>query len=249
MTRYQKQAPSLFGLQNCNKDFNLKESWGKNQFNSTFPAALASYLGSKGEPANYLCLGTTKKIYASSLSINDLFGVDSESSDDLFFAFESTFTPYQPLVIGTAPRVDLVIQHLRGGVCLRGIEIKLTALPDNSTCDLPENKYGCEIVVRPDTIVYLACSLAISYSGNRSRLAAHMSDGCGAISDWSDANEVVPFLPKMRRTLSGILMDNTVNQQPLMMQPIWKTEGKSASLADHCLDVLRNLNFCMIRGH
>ena len=32
--------PNLFGLNNTNRDFSLKETWGKNQFNSSFPASL-----------------------------------------------------------------------------------------------------------------------------------------------------------------------------------------------------------------
>ncbi|MEA5421168.1 HindVP family restriction endonuclease [Spirulina sp. CCNP1310] len=50
----QEQHPSLFGLNNCNRDFLMKESWGKNQFNSSFPVALCCYLHHKGFLANYL---------------------------------------------------------------------------------------------------------------------------------------------------------------------------------------------------
>ena len=31
----------LFGLTNSNRDFGKADAWGKNQFNSSFPAALS----------------------------------------------------------------------------------------------------------------------------------------------------------------------------------------------------------------
>jgi DNA (cytosine-5)-methyltransferase 1 len=40
--------PSLFGLKHSNRDFTQKETWGKNQFNSSFPASLCAYLDGKG---------------------------------------------------------------------------------------------------------------------------------------------------------------------------------------------------------
>jgi hypothetical protein len=48
------QQPHLFGLKNSNRDFTSKNAWGKNQFNSSFPASLCCFLDSLGEKANYL---------------------------------------------------------------------------------------------------------------------------------------------------------------------------------------------------
>lgn len=33
-------SPSLYGLKKTNRDYSKKETWGKNQFNSSFPASL-----------------------------------------------------------------------------------------------------------------------------------------------------------------------------------------------------------------
>lgn len=46
-------VPGLFGITHSNRDFSLKDTWGKNQFNSSFPAALACYLYSKELKAVY----------------------------------------------------------------------------------------------------------------------------------------------------------------------------------------------------
>ena len=50
------KKPSLFGIKHSNRDFTSKGSWGKNQFNSSFPAALTAFIHSKGLNCKYLVL-------------------------------------------------------------------------------------------------------------------------------------------------------------------------------------------------
>ncbi len=132
--------PSLFGINKSNRDFRFKETWGKNQFNSSFPASLCCYLASKNLSAISLSI-TNGKFSSSTIEINDIFGIEP-SDPDLYFAFESQHTPYQKFIIGTLPRTDLVIQKESSGQCLSGLEIKLTALPDNTTYNLDDEYYG-----------------------------------------------------------------------------------------------------------
>ena len=63
--------PGLFGLTNTNRDFTQKETWGKNQFNSSFPAALCCFLASKNIQANYLAIEKGKLI-PGFISIKDI---------------------------------------------------------------------------------------------------------------------------------------------------------------------------------
>lgn len=56
------QNPHLFGLNQSNRDFSKKEVWGKNQFNSSFPAALCCYLEDKNISANYLCVQNSQVV-------------------------------------------------------------------------------------------------------------------------------------------------------------------------------------------
>ena len=222
--------PSLFGLRKTNRDFNKKETWGKNQFNSSFPASLCCYLASKGIEANYLSI--QQSIFASaSISIQDVFGIYTDNND-LYFAFEAQHTPFQKYVIGSLPRTDLVIQKESTGECLSGLEVKLTALPDNTTCDLNESSYGCEIVVRPDTIVYLACSIASNFHAQLNHYIPNIK-----IKDWSDAAQILPKIAKIIDSIESISLALEDNQSPFLLQPIWKTKGKSPKLADQCLDV------------
>ncbi|KKJ01353.1 HindVP family restriction endonuclease [Prochlorothrix hollandica] len=222
--------PSLFGLRKTNRDFTNPETWGKNQFNTSFPASLCCYLNAKSIDANYLSV-QNGKLGFTSLPISDLFGIDVES-DDLYFAFEAQHTPYQKYVVGSLPRTDLVIQRESTGECLRGLEIKLTALPDHTTCNCLDQDYGSELVVRPDTIIYLACSIATSQINNLRINIPNLS-----ISDWSDPREVLPHIKTIIESIYCLSDFLSKQQTPFLIQPIWKTKGKSPSLADQCLDV------------
>ena len=234
--------PGLYGITHSNRDFTQENTWGKNQFNSSFPAGLTNYLNSKGLENIYLYLDKHLKVQHSKISTTTLFGI-SPTSDDLFFSFESPFTPYQQLVIGHLPRVDLVTQLRSNGQCMRPIEVKLTALPDNSTCDLDPEYYGCEIVIRPDTIVYLACSIAANFKNNNKQLKKLIGTEFDKIQDWSEGEYIWQYIPKMIVSIDKIILSILDKQEPILMQPIWKTTGKSPKLAESCLDVFVWSNF------
>ncbi|MDJ1174430.1 HindVP family restriction endonuclease [Roseofilum capinflatum] len=228
--------PSLFGLQYSNRDFTRKEAWGKNCFNSSFPASLCAYLHSHNLENIYLKLNSSLAVEHSTINTDQLYALDP-LSDNIFYAFETQFTPYQQYVLGTLPGVDLVTQARDTGNCLQALEIKLTALPDNSTCDLNEDEYGCELVIRPDTIVYLACSFA-QILKNKHWLASELvNDRFSAISDWSEPETIIPYLPDIINSIDQIVSLIIEDQTPFLMQPIWKTQGKSPQLSEHCMDI------------
>ena len=225
-----KSKPGLYGLNKTNRDFTLRDSWGKNQFNSSFPAALCCYMHSQGMQVNYLSInrGDFKCV---DLGVEEVFGIDP-LGDDTYFAFESHYSPYQKYIVGSLPRTDLVIQRASTGECLAGLEVKLTALPDNTTCELPQNQYGSEIVVRPDTIVYLACSLALGMGDSLRVLIPDLP-----ITDWSQIRDVDPHMEVIAQTLACVAKAAEGVQRPFLLQPVWKTNGKSPELAEKCLDV------------
>lgn len=238
--------PSLFGLRNSNRDFNKKESWGKNQFNTSFPAALACYMHYKRLEPAYLVLNSNLQVIHKNTSVADLFHIQPDSNS-LYFAFERDYPPYQKLIIGSLPRIDLVIIDLYSNECLQRLEIKLTALPDNSTCEQSEDKYSCEIVVRPDSIIYLALSIIEIYENRTKELAAIMRPACGKITDWVDADEIGQSLADMISVIDNLLQENINKQSPLLVQPVWKTIGKSAKLHNNCLDTFVWSNFAFTR--
>ena len=241
------QKPGLFGINYSNRNFAQKEDWGKNQFNSSFPASLAAFLEHQGFENVYLKLNENLKIYHRSISSTKLYGANP-SSEDIFYSFESPYIPFQQLVMGNFPRIDLVTLSRNNKNCLKGLEVKLTALPDNSTCNLSEDKFGCELVIRPDTIVYLACSIAVHFQDNLSRLINLIGEGFEAIEDWQEGINILSSVIRMREAVDRIISSILEKQEPLVMQPVWKTEGKSPKLSENCLDVFvwSNLAFTQL---
>lgn len=223
--------PSLFGLKNSNRDFSNENSWGKNQFNSSFPAALCCYLAHRNINANYICM-KSGEILVDEISILDVFGTHP-LSDDIHFAFETAYQEHNRYIIGSLPRTDLVVMNKACDRSYSALEVKLTALPDNTTHQLHEDLHGSEIVVRPDSIVYLACSVAKGLGLKQgSKLLPHLN-----VEDWSDASSVLPHILTISASLREIAIKLESIEHPFLLQPIWKTKGKSSELAEHCLDV------------
>ncbi|MDA7857973.1 HindVP family restriction endonuclease [bacterium] len=233
--------PDLFGVTNSNRDFTQRETWGKNQFNSSFPASLVCYMASKNLKLKYIKLNGNSEVAHDYLDPEELLGL-KYNNPDLFFSFESDYSPFQKLVVNNLPRIDLVTMNLKNGNCLKGIEIKLTALPDSSTCHLVDDKFGCEIVVRPDTIVYMSLSIILSLKEDR-KIFKDILKPLNKITDWSHGINVVPYLPLMSQFVDKILSSRLEEQTPLILQPVWKTNGKSQVLSDNAFDAFVWSNF------
>lgn len=162
------QEPGLFGQKHSNRDYTKEKTWGKNQFNSSFPASLIAYMHSREIDPVYICLDKKQNIVHKYIDGETLFGIDP-LSDDLYYGFESNYFPFNRYYTGKSERIDLVLSNLNTNEALRGFEVKLTALPDNTTKDLEENRYSCEIVVRPPTVCFVACSICKHYSTEKAK--------------------------------------------------------------------------------
>jgi hypothetical protein len=163
-----------------------------------------------------------------------------------FFAFESDFVPYRPLVINNLPRADLVIMNRSTNVCTSVLEIKLTALPDNSTYNRPEDKFGCELVVRPDTIVYMALSIVHEFSERRPALLEYLKSLLN-IQDWTNIAEVSTQIPRIAAVLDTLMQSHLSLQRPFVLQPVWKTVGRRLQLHDNAFDVFVWSDFAFTR--
>ena len=244
-------TPALFGLNqsNTNRDFRKTEAWGKNSFNNCFPVALLCYMQSQNIAPVYLTLDENSEIQHKKIDVNSIFG-RAYDSEDIFFGFESTYGQNQQFVRGTLPGIDLVVMDNSNSanLWLRALEIKLTALPDNSTCELSEQQYGCELVTRPNTIVHLALEIVSGYAKRQSDLSGALLSTIQNNFDWAMEdfqnnfdreiqNSMLEKISDIIQIIRTLLVVNVDAQIPLVIQPIWKTIGKSAQLHENCLDV------------
>jgi len=232
-----KATPSLFGVQNSNRDFSSRDSWSKNKFNSSFPASLIAYMDSKGLPCIYLTMDGQGDVVKKTITAKELFG-KSPLDPNLYYSFESAYTPFQPITIGKPPTVDLMLMDNTSTEVLSGYEIKLTTLPDESTHKLTEDEYGCELVIRMPSIHFLACSLSKVYKGKHRKLAEYFGkNGFGNVASYVEAAQINPQLGEISKRLNDLIFATVPSQEPFMIQPIWKTNGKTGILADQCFDV------------
>lgn len=221
----------LFGINNSNRTGN--EFWTKNCFNSSFPAALANYMLSRDIPVNYIVLGEDLRPHVTTLPVRDLYNMGERTFDDLYFAFESKYEPYRQYAYEQIDGIDLVIKDTQGNY-LRPLEIKLTVIPDSATCGFEnEADWGSEIVIRSATTQY--CTLGMTHS-----LVAHMDSiremfegPCSRIQDWGNKTEVRTRLPRLLDLCDRFERRFYNYQQPLIMQPIWKTQGQDPLLVEH----------------
>ncbi len=233
---YSNQSPSLYGIVDSNRNFADPYYWGKNQFNSSFPVALACYMRDQKHKASYIKLANHGVPKIDELSFSEVFGSDLPSRD-LHFAFESQFAPFQAMLEDHLVPIDLVVMTANL-VPIRPLEIKLTTLPDDSTARLASDRQGTEIVVRSPTLKYLALSIATGLGalGLRDEINKKLQL-FARVRDWNNLSEARRLLSDATVLLNEITSAYESAQCPILMQPIWKTIGKSAVLSENCLDI------------
>ncbi len=239
--------PGLFGQKHSSRDYTKADCWGKNQFNSSFPASLVAYMYSKNIKPIYIKTDKSNKIHHLTIDSTELFGIDP-LNEEAYYNFEAGFAPYEMYYQGEREKTDLVMLNHTTGQVLSGLEIKLTALPDNTTKSLPETEWGTEIVMRPPTICFLACSICANYNTtNKKEKLRLMLRRVPQINHWEEIDEVLPHYTSILDAILAVSSDMCDKQKPLIIQPIWKTEGNKMRLKEDCLDVFVWSNLSIIQ--
>ena len=236
----------LLGIANSNR--NDGDFWSKNRFNSSFPAALANYMLVNNIPVNYIVVDKELKTRIKKLSVDKLYNMGKLELNDLYFSFESKYEPYQKYAYEAIDGIDLVIKDT-GGNFLRPLEVKLTVLPDNSTCkNENQSSWGSEIVIRSATTQYCSLGMAHSLSKHFKDIRDMFENPCSKIQDWNNKTEIKTSLPKLIKICDDLESKYYKSQKPLIMQPVWKTDGQSPILSkDHTFDIFVWSDFAFSR--
>ena len=241
--------PGLFGQKYSSRDYRHEDSWGKNQFNSSFPASLVAYMGSKGIDPVFICTNKNNDIVHKYISSSKLLGIDP-LGDEAYYDYEASYYPYEQYYTASKKeKIDLVMINRMTQSPVSGLEVKLTTLPDNTTKDLPDADYGSEIVVRSPTILFVACSICACYDSptDKSMLHDKLNTIGQEIKDWSEIRQVVPHYNEIKEAILAVSGDLANKQVPLIVQPIWKTNRKLTDLEENCLDVFIWSNLSIIQ--
>lgn len=228
----------LFGIKYSNRSEN--DHWGKNCFNSSFPAATANYMMTNNIPAIYIHLDIMDgqpKVTASEIPISEVFNCGSKQADELYFSFESVYEPYQKYSFDAIDGIDLVIKDLNGNF-LSPLEVKLTVLPDNTTYKKPEESWGSEMVVRSATTSYCALGMFDAIKDDAGDIRTIFEESCSAIQGWDNDFEMTHKIPSLSSCLDEFQKKYYIRQKPLLMQTLWKTQGKSPLLSERAFDIV-----------
>lgn len=237
------KEPKLYGIHNSNRS--NSDLWGKNQFNSSFPVALICFMKDNNIKPVYLTLDNRLNVIATEIDIKDLFNTNKEN-EDIYFSFESKFDPFQKFAHDDIGGIDLVVKDTAEKF-LRPLEIKLTVLPDNSTCDLEQENWGSELVIRPATTKYGALAIAASCENHFEFIRNELEPICHDIRDWGNQYEMIAKLEQLLDKLDIIQKKFLSHQIPMLVQPIWKTKGKSPILGKNAFEVFVWSNFALSR--
>ena len=232
-----RTQPSLFGQKHSSRNYSDPYCWGKNQFNSSFPASLVAYMFSKGVAPVYIKTNDKNEVGREYIHADKLLGINPLDGN-AFYNFEAGYTPFEKYYSGKRESIDLVMVKRDENVPLGGFEIKLTALPDNTTKKLSEENYGCEIVVRPPTICFLVCSICSNYDTDELKFRLRkLLSGVPKVNRWEEIEEVARVYDTIEQAVMNVASDMSDKQRPLLIQPVWKTLGGKMVLAEDCLDV------------
>lgn len=95
----QPVSPGLFGQKHSSRDYTKARNWGKNIFNSSFPASLVAYMHSKGVCPVYLCVDRNNSLRHDYISGEQLFGINP-LSDNAYYNFEAGFSTFERYYTG-----------------------------------------------------------------------------------------------------------------------------------------------------
>lgn len=228
----------LYGIEHSNRS--PDDHWGKNCFNSSFPAAMASYMMERDITAVYMKLedidGELKTVPAE-ISLRDVFRCGMRLASDLSFNFETVFVPYQQYSFDAIDGIDLVIKDVQGEF-LSPLEVKLTVLPTDSTSRQPEEQWGCELVVRSATTSYCALGMYDAVKDESREVREIFEEACSSIQMWDNDYEMTHKMLSICASLDVFESRYLMKQKPLLMQTIWKTQGKSPLLAERAFDIV-----------
>lgn len=231
-------SSGLFGILHSNRSED--DHWGKNCFNSSFPAATANYMMANKIPAIYIHLkliAGNLRVAASEIPVNRIFNCQNKQSDQLYFSFESIYEPYQEYSFDAIDGIDLVIKDLNGNF-LSPLEVKLTVLPDNTTYKKSEKYWGSELVVRSATTSYCALGMFDAIKNESGKVREIFETACSTIQSWDNDFEMTHKTPTLKSCMDAFQKKYYTHQKPLLMQTLWKTQGKSPLLADQAFDIV-----------
>lgn len=205
--------------------------------------ALCCYMRDSGLKPVYISFELEGHFRASDqvIAFAEVFGT---ADPNLHFEFETEFIPINNLFAdGNTQGIDVVTSRVANGQQqqLKALEVKLTVLPDDNTSKKSEDEWSPELVIRPVTSAYAMLliwnRLPNPQKDNLRDIVKEFITGKYKIQDWANKNEILSIADRLHSALADVANVCRDYQEPYLVQPLWKTRGKSPDLAENCFDV------------
>lgn len=152
--------PGLFGQKHSSRDYRYEDAWGKNQFNSSFPASLVAYMSDKGIAPVYICTDSKNNIVHKNISGEKLLGINP-LSDNAYYDYEAgivntlAYRYKTDKAFAISGRLTNPFMKCKELVCPRvsKFEIKNIILGDGQKLLRPERRFDAYLVSHPELFV------------------------------------------------------------------------------------------------
>lgn len=102
-------------------------------------------------------------------------------------------------------------------------------------------------MIRPATTRYCALGIAHSCKNDFRKIRDIIEPVCHNVRGWGNEHEILAKMTSMLDAIDEIQKTFISKQQPLLMQPIWKTQGKSPLLNEKAFDIFIWSDFALSR--
>ena len=234
MPERDNNTPRLYGISPSNSNRQEGEVWGKNQFNSAFPTALACHMRDNLVRAIYVRVapsGNDINIENAEIGFDEVFN-SRVATGELFFSFETKFHPYLRYDHNgnELDSADLVIKSSHDGDFLRPLQIKLTVTPDDGTSTRDQEMWSPELVLRPSDTSLCALGMFDAVADSSEEIRDIFDRVCYSIN-WNSLPENEEKKRLIFEGVKSFIKRYSERQKPYLLHPIWMTEGKQPNLA------------------
>ena len=215
-TKCNEEFEYFIGLNENNSSRSCKAQT-PDQLNTTFPLALLHYMHNENLNPNYLSI-ENQKWNIEEVDIEHILGDPNTNCYD----FEAT----SDMCESPLPRADVIFSN-------KPFELKFAVVPDNSTKNNDADKVAPEMVIRPDTIAYLAAYLT---TYNMENVQKAINKLAFQNVDWNDPTKIIQQLPILKQFMYDLALSLEPNQNPFLYLPVWKCDPNSQKPYEDCFD-------------
>lgn len=222
---------------------NLPNPFAKGRLTNTYPTSKLAWMASRSLQPRFIETVVDQRPELSVVLRDGATVYGGIDPSSLRYDFEKkldAFSALQSNISTKATKCDTVASEPIFGTQIKALENKITVLPDNTTKNLPEDQWGAEIVLRPNTLANSTMQLFLNMSEPTKNRLRELSKALGLnnIRDWRSEAEVGKHYEAIDRFALSILQETVPTQSAYMLQAVWSTDRSPFKFTHNPCDLL-----------